>query len=132
MRQAYDDHAQPGRFLIELGVLPCAAALLGSGRGRALGAAAAAVVVAAEVGRRRAGGAGVWPATAAVWALPWLAERSVCAWVALALRAAGGVRYAGGRLHRAATPRRRLAEEVPARSPLGELSVGARGRVAPR
>ena len=34
----------------------------------------------------------------------WVAERSVCGWLALACRLRGGITYAGHRLPRAATP----------------------------
>jgi hypothetical protein len=123
VRQAYDGHAQRCRMVTELAVLPCVATALASrrrGAVRAVVVGLAAAVGLAELGRRRSGGRAVWPATAALWAVPWLAERSVCVWLALAARSRGGVRYAGGRLRRAATPPRRLAEEVPARSPLDE------------
>ena len=51
-----------------------------------------------------------------VWALPWLGERSVCIWLALAQVPRGGAPYAGGRVRRAATPARRLRSG--ARQPL--------------
>jgi hypothetical protein len=60
--------------------------------------AAAVVVGLAEVGRRRRGGRAVFPATAALWAPVWLAERMVTVWAALAMRLTGGVPYAGSRL----------------------------------
>jgi hypothetical protein len=45
----------------------------------------------------------VFPATAALLAPVWLAERGVCAWLAVGERLLfGGVRYAGGRIRRAA------------------------------
>ena len=104
VRQAYDSFAQPGRLLLELAVLP----LLWSLRRRPAGLAAVAVVVAglAERGRRRAGGAGRFPATAALWAPVWALERAVCAWCAVYLRVRGGVRYSGGRIATAANRRR--------------------------
>ena len=65
----------------------------------------------AEVGRRRHGGRAVVPATAALWAPLWVAERAVCVWLAVGWRLAGGVPYAGQRLvtaaHSPATLRRR-------------------------
>jgi len=106
VRQAYDDLAQPARLVAELAVLPLA--VLALRRPARLLLAAAGVVALAEAGRRRAGGRRLFPATAALWAPLWLAERAVCVWLALGARARGGVRYSDGRLRRAATPLRTL------------------------
>ena len=115
VRQAYDDLAQPPRLLLELSVLPLV--LLGlRGRPSTVLAGALAAVLLAEGGRRRAGGASAYPRSAAWWALPWLGERSVCIWLALAQVPRGGAPYAGGRVRRAATPVRRLRSR--ARRPL--------------
>jgi hypothetical protein len=122
VRQAYDDLAQPGRLAAELVVLP-GAVVLARRSPRTLRLLALGVVVAAEAGRRRAGGAQAYPALAALWALPWLAERSVCVWLALGERARGGVRYAGTRLPRAATPWRVLRRRF--REPLTPTHLGA-------
>lgn len=113
VRQAYDDFAQPTRLVAELLILPALAALAAPKRGRVtrllLAAAAALMAVAvAEVGRRRAGGARVFPPTAALWAPVWLIERAVCAWIAVGCRLRGGVNYGGHLLKRAATPQRVL------------------------
>jgi CDGSH-type Zn-finger protein len=99
-RQAYDSHAQPLRFLVELGLLPAVVASRQS-PGR-LAALAALVFVMAEVGRRRAGGTAVWTARAPLWAPAWVLERSVTSWAALLLGRRGGVRYHGKRLKVAA------------------------------
>ena len=121
-RQAYDDFAQPARLVVEASVLPGTLALLAGlasrrprRRGiatRTLLAEVLAPVVLAEVGRRRHGGRAVYPATAALWAPLWVAERAVCVWLAVGWRLAGGVPYAGRRLvtaaHSPATLRRRL------------------------
>lgn len=114
VRQAYDDFAIPPRIAAFLAAAPLAAALLVRGRGRWLGVAALASVAVAEVGRRRGDGAERFPRTAALLAPAWVAERSICAWLALGAKARGGVRYGPGRLSRSATPMRRLR-----RSPLG-------------
>ena len=108
VRQAYDSLAQPVRLAIELTLFPAAAFAAATGRYRVLGGAVCMTVGLAEAGRRRHGGAAVFP-----WYLPllgpaWLAERSVCSWLALGCRLHGGVPYAGQRLPRAATPARRL------------------------
>jgi hypothetical protein len=83
-------------------------------------------VALAEVGRRRAGGRSVFGPTAPLWALPWLAERSVCSWLAVARRLGGGVPYAGGRLRTAAHTTRQLRRTVPARPPLPPLPLADR------
>lgn len=106
-RQAYDDLAQPGRLAAELAVLPLVAAAARRGAGALLLVALAACAL-AERGRRRAGGSRHLPATATLLAPAWLLERGVCAWLALVLRATGGVPYGGARLVRAATPVRVL------------------------
>lgn len=84
------------------------------------GAAAAAVVALAEVGRRRAGGAAVFPATSSLLAPGWALERGLCSWLAVWQRLRfGGVRYGDGvirvaahseaELRRRAYPRRGTA-----------------------
>ncbi|TFV80995.1 glycosyltransferase [Microbacterium sp. dk485] len=115
VRQAYDSLAQPGRLVAELAILP--ALLLARRRRAVLAALAGAAIVIGEVGRRRGGGARVFPPTAALWAPAWVLERGVTVWAALILRARGGVRYAGDRLSRAATSNRILrARHAPARA----------------
>jgi hypothetical protein len=118
VRQAYDDLAQPVRLAVELSILP-GLVLLARWRPRWLPLLLVAVPALAERGRRRAGGAAVFPAMAAWWALPWLLERGAGVWVAVAWRAAGGVPYAGARLSRAATTPAQLRRSFSAgRSPL--------------
>lgn len=111
IRQAYDDFAQPARLVIELSLLPILIAAVCPAliRGRAVSAiaipaiaVAAVSCTAAEIGRRRDGGTQVFGAASSLWAPAWLVERSLCIWVALLFRAAGGVPYAGGRLYKAA------------------------------
>jgi Glycosyltransferase like family 2 len=110
-RQAYDDFAQPRRLAAELSLLPAiaaAACLPRKYRGRALLGMAAAPVIIAEIGRRRHGGATVFPFRA-VWCAPlWVLERAFCVWIALAFRLGGGVPYAGSRLKTAANPEAEL------------------------
>lgn len=105
IRQAYDSQAQPARLAVELSLLP--GLLLQSRAPIGYFAWAAVVLAAAAVGRRREGGTRVFPRTAPLWAPLWLLERSVTAWVALALRFRGGMPYAGSRLRTAAGPTRR-------------------------
>ncbi|HSL58555.1 MAG TPA: hypothetical protein VK866_11985, partial [Acidimicrobiales bacterium] len=72
----------------------------------------------AEAGRRRAGGARVFPPSTAWFAPVWIAERAVCSWLAVATRVRhGGVAYAGTTLTRAATPRRVLRRRLAGRCP---------------
>jgi hypothetical protein len=110
VRQAYDDLAQPLRMATFLAIGPATAYALARRRPGAVLAGAAATVALAEFGRRRAGGARVFPASASLVAPVWVAERAVCSWIALAARLRGGVSYAGGRLRVAAHSPRELAE----------------------
>ncbi|HEX3426593.1 MAG TPA: glycosyltransferase [Acidimicrobiales bacterium] len=117
VRQAYDDFALPGRMLIWLGFLPLSALAVARFRGWGLGTVVTVSVGVAELGRRRSGGAKVFPADTALWAPLWLAERSVCAWLACATRVLfGGVRYNGAVIRRAAHSERQLRRmSAPAR-----------------
>jgi hypothetical protein len=113
VRQAYDDLAQPGRLIAELAIAPAALLALRRGRPGLLLAGAALTVAAAEVGRRRDGGAAWFPATTSYVAPLWLTERGCCVWAAVALRVArGGVAYGGARLRTAAHSRRALAAKL--------------------
>jgi hypothetical protein len=115
VRQAYDDFAQPARLAGELGLLPLTLAAVAGRRWGALGAAAGLSVALAERGRRRAGGAQVFPPSCSLYAPLWVAERTVCVWLALGSRLAwGGIRYRGRVLPLAATPTRELRRRVAA------------------
>lgn len=108
VRQAYDDFAVPARIGAFLAVAPLAARALRRGHvGRLLAGALASVAV-AEIGRRRAGGAARFPVSGSLLAPAWVAERSLCSWLALAAKLCGGVPYGGRRLGHSATPLRRL------------------------
>ena len=113
VRQAYDSLAQPGRLVAELSLLPLI--LSGLRRPRRLAGLAASAVAVAEVGRRRCGGTAVYPATAALWAPAWVAERAVCIWAAMYWRLRGGVPYAGSRLRTAGHSLRVLRRRMAAR-----------------
>ena len=109
VRQAYDELARPLRFGLFLAMLPLAAALATRGRWAALGIAVGASVVLAEVGRRRGGGAAVFPVTASLLTPAWLAERAACVWLALGARLfLGGIPYGDSVLRLAATPSKEL------------------------
>jgi len=113
VRQAYDDFALPARMALWLAIVP-GLALAASRRrpGPPLTAALTAVGL-AELGRRRAGGRAVFPATGSLAAPLWVLERGACAWLALAARLRhGGVRYAGTRIAVAANSRRELARRT--------------------
>jgi hypothetical protein len=85
-------------------LLPAIALAAATRRYAVLGGAAVAAVGIAETGRRRRGGTKVLPPLTSLLAPAWVAEPSVCSWLALACRLRGGVHYAGSRLPRAATP----------------------------
>lgn len=107
VRQAYDSQAQPLRLLGELALVPGALACRRAPQ--LLVVAALISIAAAEVGRRRAGGRRVFPATSALYAPGWLVERAMCAWLALGVRVGfGGVRYRGARIRLAAHSVRHL------------------------
>jgi hypothetical protein len=108
VRQAYDDFAIPLRMGAFLAVAPLTALELRRRRAGRLAAGALAAIGCAELGRRRAGGAARFPFGASLLAPAWIAERAVCAWLALGARLRGGVRYGEGRLTRSATSMRRL------------------------
>ncbi len=108
-RQAYDDFALPLRMALWLAVLPLLA--LGAARRRSswvLGPATASVAL-AELGRRRAGGRAVFPASSSLLAPAWVLERGVCAWLAVLQRLRfGGVRYGDAVIPLAAHSERQL------------------------
>jgi hypothetical protein len=108
VRQAYDDFAIPLRMGAFLAAGPLTAWSLRRGNRQAPTLAAGALVALAELGRRRAGGAGRFPRSASLLAPAWVAERSVCAWLALGSRLRGGVPYGGRRLPHSATSLRQL------------------------
>jgi hypothetical protein len=109
VRQAYDDFALPARMALWLAIVPGLALATARRRPAPPLTAALTAVGLAELGRRRAGGRTVFPATASLAAPLWVLERGACAWLALAVRLRhGGVRYAGTRIAVAANSRRVL------------------------
>lgn len=103
VRQAYDDFAIPARIAAFLALIPFAAHSSRRDRVHRLLVGALASMVLAEIGRRRAGGAQRFPLSGSLLAPAWAAERSLCAWMALAAKLRGGVPYGGRRLHLSAT-----------------------------
>ena len=83
IRQAYDELARLPRLLVSLAVLPLGVSAVVARQWRAVACAALAVTTAAEVGRRRAGGRRVFPASSSLLAFPWVVWRSACSWAAL-------------------------------------------------
>jgi hypothetical protein len=113
IRQAYDEFASPRRLAVWLALLPTAIALSAAGEWRVMGGALLASIVAAEIGRWRAGGRRVFPIAASIAAPIWLAERAVCAWLALGAHLIlGGIPYRGRIVSHAATPLRRLETRI--------------------
>jgi hypothetical protein len=97
VRQAYDEFARPARMAVAMATLPLATALLWRQHFvlAAVGAIALPTTL-AEIGRRRQGGRRIFPWSASFCAPLWTIERSICAWLAIAIRATrGGVSYNG-------------------------------------
>jgi Glycosyl transferase family 2 len=135
VRQAYDDFAMPARLCAFLALLPSAAWSARRWRrgGLRIVATALASMGVAELGRRRAGGSRYFPPSASLLAPAWIAERSLCSWLALAARIRGGVRYGDGRLRLAATSPRRLRRRYLGAAPMpadGARPLSARKPIA--
>lgn len=131
VRQAYDSLAMPLRLAIELSLLP-ALLLAGARRPRSLPFAGAAVAAVAEFGRRRAGGARVFPASGSLLAPAWLLERAVTSWLAVIGRVRhGGVRYGTRTLSLAAHSQRELLARRRAAAAGGAASPAASARSRP-
>lgn len=108
VRQAYDDFAIPLRIGVFLGIAPLVVEAVRRRHAHLVAVAAAASIGLAETGRRRAGGASYFPLSASLLAPLWIAERSVCAWLAFGVKLRGGVRYGERRIPHSATSPRRL------------------------
>ena len=113
VRQAYESFAQPARLVAELALLPATIALARAGRGGSLAAGCVGLVALAEVGRRRARGRAVFPASCSLLAPAWAAERALCVWIALWLRVRrGGIPYAGETVRKAASSKRTIRRRL--------------------
>jgi hypothetical protein len=126
-RQAYDDFAIPPRMALWLTIVP--ALVWGARRrdGKLPSALAAVTIAVAERGRRRQGGAEVFPVMASLMAPLWVLERGLCAWLAMLQRLRfGGVRYGDSIIRTAAHSPRQLRRRAVGRRPLLS-SVGRRG-----
>lgn len=109
VRQAYDEFARPLRLSVALAILP-ALAISAAAHAWIVPAVLAALVLAlAAFGWLRDGGARYFPALAILASPLWVLERAACAWLAVYQRARfGGVRYAGGVVRDAASPKKEL------------------------
>lgn len=123
-RQAYEEFATPVRMAGWLAMVPLGTVLFSRRRRKELVAGIVGAVAIAEVGRLRHGGSAVFPTGAALLAPVWLAERSVCAWLAVLRRLReGGLRYRGNVISSAGNPKRRIRQRF---LPLSaEARVGA-------
>jgi hypothetical protein len=109
VRQAYDEFARPLRLLITCAIAPFAICSLATHRPHWVAALATASIVAAAAGYLRDGGYRYFSLLAVLAAPLWVAERAVCAWLAIYERVRyGGIRYAGRVLRRAASTRKEL------------------------
>ena len=128
VRQAYDDFALPRRMSLFLGVAPASALAIATGVPELIAVGAAATIGLAEFGRRRAQGSRIFPASSALWAPAWVAERGITSWLAVWERVArGGVRYGNGRIKRSASSRRALARRRSGPADLLGVIEGMRG-----
>ncbi|GAA4593222.1 hypothetical protein GCM10023194_57010 [Planotetraspora phitsanulokensis] len=140
VRQAYDDLAQPLRMAAFLAVLPGLAVLVRRHNYGMVGLCAGISMGVAELGRRRAAGRGVFPASCLLYAPAWVLERAVCSWLALAVRLGrGGIRYSGNRIRVSAHSSRQLRRCQPgisgslaARKPVALCEPSQNGFVAER
>jgi hypothetical protein len=115
-RQAYDDFALPARMALWLAVVPWLALAAVRCRPARAAAPAALALAAAERGRRRRGGAAVFPATSSLLAPVWILERGICAWLAVLQRLRfGGVRYGESVIRTAAHSERQLRRRLATR-----------------
>jgi glycosyl transferase family 21 len=114
-RQAYDDLAQPFRFAVFLATFPAVVAVTRR-RPRVLVLATGSAIVAANLGRFRNEGRGIFDRLSPLFAPLWIGERAILAWVALTRRVLGrGCPYAGTVIRRAANPPRALRRRLGSR-----------------
>ncbi|MFN2642588.1 MAG: glycosyltransferase family 2 protein [Actinomycetota bacterium] len=114
VRQAYDEFARPFVLALWLAIAPFVAVVAWRTSWLAIVVAAFVAMTLAEIGRRRHGGQAVFPLAATVVAPLWIAERSICAWLAVGARVFfGGVRYGTGRIRRAATSTTEIRRRLP-------------------
>jgi hypothetical protein len=108
VRQAYDEFARPHRLALALAVVPASLSLARRSLRALFAITCLAPVVVATVGRLRSGGRAYFDARAPLFAPMWVAERAICAWIALWWRLRGGCPYGATRIRRAAHSTRQL------------------------
>ena len=117
-REAFDSFAQPVRLVLELALLPLVVVGIVRRGPAAVVAGLLASVGVAEIGRRRADGRAVFPASCSAFAPAWVMERAVCSWLALGQRVVhGGCHYRGRVMHLAAHREGELRRRLAASSP---------------
>jgi hypothetical protein len=132
VRQAYDDFAIPLRMAAWLAVAPVLGVSALRRRPLLPAVAATGLIALAELGRRRAGGRRVFPASASPLAPLWVLERGICSWLALRERLVrGGIPYAGRVIPRAASSPARLRRRFARRAELGERNGLSPGSAEP-
>ena len=112
VRHAYEEFAFPARMASWLGILPLLTVCLVRRRRSPLLAFCVGSILLGEWGRSTHGGRRVFPLAAALLAPAWLAERGVCAWLAVFVRLAGGYPYHGRRVVRVAHSKRSLLHRM--------------------
>jgi hypothetical protein len=104
IRQAYDDHAQPFRWLFFICLLPLTIILAQRSIGFIPLIIVASIII-AEIGRRKSGGKNVFYPISSFFAPVWLMERGICSWLALGQKLyKGGCLYGNVIIPRAANP----------------------------
>jgi hypothetical protein len=115
VRQAYDELARPHRFVAALCVIPTLFVLARKGARPFFSVTLGAPVIVAMAGRARARGRCYFDRKATLFAPIWVAERGICAWVALWWRLRTGCPYGAATIKRAAHSRRELRQMVDAK-----------------
>jgi hypothetical protein len=108
VRQAYDEFARPLRLAAALCVVPAVMVLVRRGARRSLLLACGMPMLVATSGRLRGGGRSYFARRAVLFAPLWVAERGVCAWLALWWRMRGGCPYSSTRIKTAAHSTRQI------------------------
>ena len=109
IRQAYDELARPALLALWLSLIPGTTYIVLKTGWKGAAALIGSAVALAEVGRRRAGGTRVFPASTSLFAPLWLSERAVTAWIAVWFRMRrGGIPYRDSVVPHAATSQREL------------------------
>ncbi|MEJ7559619.1 MAG: hypothetical protein WKF66_15025 [Pedobacter sp.] len=118
VRQAYDDYAQPARWLFFVAFIPTLIVLASFSLWLILVIVVAAIAI-AEVGRQKFGGIKVFSISCSFFAPVWLLERGICTWLAIFNKfLKGGVRYSGSVISNAANPISKIRQRLKTIKPL--------------